>query len=78
MSNPRIKGFADLYDEMLECKNGIKGGGTRGHTCISKKQAKELGIEWGAIEAAVSLLGLRMTRHASKGYSIDNLHNRTV
>lgn len=69
-TNHRIKGASDLYNQMLEVKNGIPGGGIRGFTYISKKQCRELGIEWSFVENSAKLLGLTVRRYAKLGYTI--------
>ena len=63
--NHSINGASDLYEQMIEVKNG-----RRGFTHISKKQAKEINIDWSFVEQAAELLGLNITRRATKGYSI--------
>lgn len=68
--NNGIQGPSDLYDQMLEVKNGRPDGGTRGFTHITKKQAKSCGIEWSFVEMSCQILGLKLQRHASLGYSI--------
>lgn len=68
--NQAVNGPTDLYDQMLEVKNGRPGGGTRGFTHITKKQAKSCGIEWVFVECACQILGLKLERHAHLGYSI--------
>lgn len=69
-NNSSIQGPADLYDLMLEVKNGCANGSKRGCTWITKKQAKEVGIDWSFVEQSVQILGLKMQRHARFGYSI--------
>ena len=73
-TNPSIHGASDLYQQMLEVKNGMPAGGTRGFTYISKKQCRELGIEWGFVENSAQILGLVVERHARFGYSIGRQH----
>lgn len=68
--NHYIKGASDLYALMLEVKNGMPNGGIRGFVHITKKQAKECGIEWSFVENSVQILGLQIERHARLGYSI--------
>lgn len=68
--NHLVNGPADLYDQMLEVKNGRPDGGKRGFTHITKKQAKAWGIEWSFVEQACQILGLNLHRHARLGYSI--------
>jgi len=69
-TNHSIEGFADLYGQMLEVKNGTKHGGIRGFTWITKKQAKLLGIKWTTIDSAAQILGLKMQPYGKYGYSI--------
>ena len=69
-TNPSIEGSSDLYQQMLEVKNGTPTGGTRGFTYISKKQCGELGIAWSFVENSAQLLGLAIERHARLGYMI--------
>ena len=69
-NNSKIEGPADLYDLMLEVKNGIPGGGTRGCTWFTKKQAKQVGIKWSFVEQSVQVLGLALKRHGNSGYLI--------
>ncbi len=69
-NNSSIQGPADLYDLMLEVKNGCKNGSTRGCTWITKKQAKEFGISWKFVQQSVQILGLKMNRDGRFGYLI--------
>lgn len=69
--NQSVKGPADLYDQMLEVKNGdMVSKGRRGFTHITKKQAKACGIEWSFVEQSCQILGLKLQRHARMGYII--------
>lgn len=68
--NSEIKGASDLYNLMLEVKNGRPQGGTRGCIIFSKKQAKQLGIEWSFVENSATLLGLKVVRDGRWGYNI--------
>jgi hypothetical protein len=69
-TNHTINGAADLYEQMLEIKNGRADGGSRGCTWITKKQARALGIEWSFVESATNLLGLQINRDGRMGYQI--------
>lgn len=69
-NNHSIKGASDLYNEMLEVKNGMPNGCIRGFTSITKKQAKEIGIKWSFVENSAAILGLKIEKHGKYGYSI--------
>lgn len=69
-NNPDIKGASDLYNLMLEVKNGMPNGGKRGSVWITKKQAKLLGIEWSFVENSAKLLGLKIGQQGTLGYAI--------
>lgn len=68
--NRSVAGPADLYEQLLEVKNGRPNGGKRGFTYITKKQAKACGIEWSFVEQSCQILELKLERHARLGYSI--------
>lgn len=69
-TNHQVNGPSDLYGLMLEIKNGMPGGGTRGCTWITKKQAKLVNIPWSFVEQSVQILGLTMNRDGKLGYLI--------
>ena len=69
-TNRNVQGPADLYDQMLEVKNGCANGMIRGCTWLTKKQAKAVGIKWDFVEQSAALLGLQVKRHGSDGYLI--------
>jgi hypothetical protein len=69
-NNPKIGGPSDLYRLMLEVKNGMANGSSRGCTWVTKKQAKQVGIKWSFVEQATEVLGLSLKRHGKIGYMI--------
>ena len=69
-TNQAIAGAYDLYNLMLEIKNGMANGSRRGCTRFTKKQAKEIGIDWSFVEQSVIILGLTMKRDGCKGFLI--------
>ena len=69
-NNNQVLGPSDLYGLMLEVKNGMANGCIRGCTWITKKQAKQVGIEWSFVEQSAQILGLKLERHARYGYMI--------
>jgi|APGre2960657404_1045060.scaffolds.fasta_scaffold188526_2 hypothetical protein len=69
-NNSKIEGPTDLYELMLEVKNGMANGCIRGCTWITKKQAKQVGIKWSFVEQSAEILGLSLKRHGKIGYMI--------
>lgn len=69
-NNNEVKGASDLYNLMLEVKNGMPNGGKRGMIAFTKTQAEALKIEWSFVENSAKILGLKCERHGKYGYSI--------
>lgn len=69
-TNHQVKGASDLYGLMLEIKNGMANGATRGCTWFTKKQAKQIGVQWSFVEQSVEILGLKMERDGRNGFLI--------
>ena len=68
----KLAGPSDLYAAMLTVKNGFGNGVTKlGCYVLTKKQAKNAGIEWSFVEQSAQILGLSITNRAGKyGHSI--------
>jgi hypothetical protein len=65
MNNSNIKGASDLYEQLIEVKNG-----SRGCVVFSKKQAKELRMTWSFVEKSAQVLGLVISKAGQYGYNI--------
>lgn len=65
MSNQNIKGASDLYNLMVEVKNG-----TRGCIVFSKKECKALNMTWGFVEKSALVLGLTINKAGVHGFNI--------
>lgn len=66
-----LQGPADLYEQLLALKHGFANGSKLGHYSITKKQAKDAGIEWSFVIDSAAILGLKVeNRHGRHGHSI--------
>lgn len=60
----KIQGATDLYEQMLAVQSGKFLCGA-----ITKAHAKSVGIDWSFVEKSAALLGLKLFRDGSHGYS---------
>lgn len=61
-----LSGPADLYEVLLNIKNKAVGCFT-----LTKKQAKQAGIEWSFVENACKILGLKLSNKTGRlGHNI--------
>lgn len=71
-TNNKIGGASDLYFELERVsKAERKVGGSIPCVHITKKQCKDLKIDWDFVEKSAQILGLEIVRAASCGYSIE-------